>query len=245
MGAVTKNRLVFDPSATLVDQDLSGSYIVSAGGSLITHTSDGGKIRLDADLGIEYATGAASTGTDRGALILALDPSGNFAPMKVNAAGELLVDVTITSGADKAEDSASASGDIGSFVLAVRQDTLVSSVSTDGDYGAFKIDSVGALWVHVSQIPAQDAPNTARVHNTITVATTATAIPTTPLTARKTIMIQNVSSKKVYIGGATVTTSTGYELSPGSSREVAAGPGIAYYGIVSAGTADVRYEEIA
>jgi hypothetical protein len=49
-----------------------------------------------------------------------------------------------------AEDSAAASGDDGSFVLAVRQDTLASSTSADGDYAAFKVNSVGSLYTNDS-----------------------------------------------------------------------------------------------
>jgi len=45
----------------------------------------------------------------------------------------------------KSEDAAHVDTSTGVFVLAVRQDTLSSSVDTDGDYAAFKVDSVGAL----------------------------------------------------------------------------------------------------
>lgn len=46
-----------------------------------------------------------------------------------------------------AEDVASTNADIGQSVLAVYQATLASSVSTDGDYGWFKLNTRGALWV--------------------------------------------------------------------------------------------------
>lgn len=45
-----------------------------------------------------------------------------------------------------AEDSAATSGDNGVSVLAVRQDTIASSTSTDGDYGWVKQDSLGAQY---------------------------------------------------------------------------------------------------
>ena len=59
--------------------------------------------------------------------------------------GDFEVDVVIN--AEKAEDSAHNPGDIGNYVLAVRQDTLASSVDTDGDYGSFKINALGELYV--------------------------------------------------------------------------------------------------
>lgn len=49
-----------------------------------------------------------------------------------------------------AEDAASAGGENGIVSLWVRQDTLASSTSTDGDFATGKVDSLGALWVHDS-----------------------------------------------------------------------------------------------
>lgn len=46
-----------------------------------------------------------------------------------------------------AEDSAHASGDMGIQSLLVRQDTLASSTSADGDYGSFKSNAAGELYV--------------------------------------------------------------------------------------------------
>lgn len=65
-----------------------------------------------------------------------------------------------TSAVQYAEDSVAANGDLGNVDLAVRQDTLSSSVSADGDYGTLKIDSIGRLWVNVN--------NTVTVTGTVT-----------------------------------------------------------------------------
>lgn len=53
----------------------------------------------------------------------------------------------------KAEDAAHTSGDVGVFILGVRQDTLASSTSTDGDYQAIKSDSTGAVYIRATQAP--------------------------------------------------------------------------------------------
>lgn len=45
-----------------------------------------------------------------------------------------------------AEDSANASGDNGVHILSVRQDTIASSTSADGDYQDVKSDTLGALY---------------------------------------------------------------------------------------------------
>lgn len=56
---------------------------------------------------------------------------------------------------DYAEDSAHSSGDVGAFVLAVRQDTLANSTSADGDYAAFKLNQKGELYVHDTDVLAK------------------------------------------------------------------------------------------
>jgi hypothetical protein len=68
----------------------------------------------------------------------------------INGSGELLVAGTFTSNAEYAEDSAHTTADVGQYVLAVRQDSLASSVSTDGDYASLKVDSVGSLYTTFS-----------------------------------------------------------------------------------------------
>ena len=74
---------------------------------------------------------------------------GDYAPLQVNAIGELRVaaSVTVNFTYDYAEDSAHVTADVGAFVLAVRQDALVSSVDADGDYAALKVNAIGALYV--------------------------------------------------------------------------------------------------
>lgn len=47
----------------------------------------------------------------------------------------------------KAEDAAHVSGDQGIQTLLVRQDTLAASTSADGDYGSFKSNAAGELYV--------------------------------------------------------------------------------------------------
>jgi hypothetical protein len=90
------------------------------------------------------------------------------------------LNVNITGGSSSstqyAEDSVAVSGDLGDVALAVRQDTLSSSVSADGDYGTLKLDSVGRLWVNVDNTVAITGTVTANAGTgTFTVAGTVTA----------------------------------------------------------------------
>jgi len=50
----------------------------------------------------------------------------------------------------KAEDAVHASGDVGVEMLAVRNDTLASLVSADGDYAPLQVNAEGALYVALS-----------------------------------------------------------------------------------------------
>jgi len=107
---------------------------------------------------LQQAEDSAHISGDLGSMALAVrndsegslvDADGDYAPLQVDASGRLRViaDIDITNQGEKAEDSVHASGDIGNYVLAVRQDVLASSVDADGDYGSFKLNSKGELYV--------------------------------------------------------------------------------------------------
>jgi len=100
---------------------------------------------------------AAHTSGDAGKFVLAVrhdaessmvSNDGDYAPLQVNADGRLKVDADLNIDFDYvyAEDTAHSDGALGAFTLGVRQDTLTSSVSNDGDYGAFKLNDRGAMW---------------------------------------------------------------------------------------------------
>lgn len=163
---------------------------------------------------------------------------GDFSPLQVNANGELKVSATFDAAGDYAEDSAHISGDIGLYMLSVREDTLASSTSASGDYQSFKTDALGRIWANNTH---QTMANAA-----VSVLATATDLVGSDLANRKRIMIQNLGSKKIYIGkDATVTTVNGLELFPGGSMELDIGPSINIHAISSSGTQDVRVMELA
>lgn len=139
-----KDQLVFDTTDanTIADSDHVGSHTLSGAGDQIT-SGDGS------------ADNIANTyeGLDTRGFMFGYDSVGDnwdriqqvSGAMKVFIDdGDFEVDVVIN--AEKAEDAAHSSGDTGNFVLAVRQDTLAASTDTDGDYAAFKVDSVGSLY---------------------------------------------------------------------------------------------------
>ena len=266
-----KDKLVFDATAAN-DADNVGAYLRSADGTLLTHTTVGGKEALDVNVANEVDIRDLNSATDSVTAIqgtspwvvsatdldirdlshtqdnIAIAQGGNT--MVVNADGSINVnaDIDVVNGAEKAEDAAHASGDVGQFVLAVRQDVLAPSTSTDGDYAAFKVNAQGALYVEVvnqttSAIPAFSSLLVSQ--NNIGI--TAELVVPSDLTNRKRILVQNVSSNRtVYLGhDNTVSTTTGIRLSAGGSIEIDLGAGVALYAISNTASADLRIAELA
>lgn len=158
-----------------------------------------------------------------------VNANGDYAPLQVDATGNLRVTGSVTFGGQYAEDSASASGDMGIFSLGVRRDTTGTSTSASGDYSEIQTWSNGEL-------KTVDVANLTILQQQVSVTSTAAAVPTTSLTNRKTLMLQNTSSAKIWIGSATVTTTgatAGIEMPANSFMEMDAGPALAVFAIKS------------
>ena len=78
---------------------------------------------------------------------ITVDGSGN---LNVNIASGAI------SGTEFNEDTAHTTGDAGSQILAVRNDTLASLVDTDGDYAPIQVDASGAVYTSVSNVVSVD-----------------------------------------------------------------------------------------
>jgi len=155
----------------------STDYVVGVGG----YESTGGNVLMAAVTAsrewlvsnatlesIVYAEDSAHTTADPGAFVLAVrndtrgalvDTDGDYAPLQVNANGEVYVkdldanttltsidtNITTLAGAIYAEDAAHTTADPGAFVLAVRNDADSSLVSADGDYAPIQVDATGRV----------------------------------------------------------------------------------------------------
>lgn len=133
---------------------------------------------------LSKAEDAAHSSGDQGIMGLAVrndtegslvDTDGDYAPLQVDSVGRLRVvaDLDVTNLSEKAEDSAHSSGDIGDYVLSVRQDTLATSTDADGDYQSFKTNSLGELYVKATD---SDALLTTIDADTSSIATDASTI---------------------------------------------------------------------
>jgi hypothetical protein len=145
-------------TANLADGSSLAAYLTSSSGALLDSVSIGGNDSLYVKSASEHAEDTAHTSGDYGSLSLVVrsdaggslvSADGDYSPLQVDSSGRLrvLADLTASFDFTYAEDSAHADGDVGAFVLAVRQDTLASSTSADGDYGSFKQTSLGELYV--------------------------------------------------------------------------------------------------
>ena len=172
--------------------------------------------------------------------------------LAINADGSINVnaDISVSSGAEKAEDSAHVSGDIGQYVLAVRQDTLAASVDADGDYASLKVDALGALYVNAGTITVNDSAlaDTAILSaaNPLDTADTAEAVKASALADRKYLWIYNNDNTRVFIGGSGVTAANGFPVSPGSYLELRAGAAVSPFFVGQTGkTPEIRTLELS
>lgn len=142
----------------------------------------------------------------------------------------------------KAEDSAHASGDVGVFALAVRNDNLATSYGADQDYSPIAVDAGGRTMV------AQKAA-TATLANVAGSATSVTLIAAN--SARIGATITNDSSALLYIKFGTTASTTSYTVvlagaasAPFSYYEVPAGFTGRIDGIWASATGNARTTEI-
>lgn len=190
------------------------------------------------DLDIRNLVFATDTVDASGSVIKITDGTNQLV---VNADGSINanVDVSVTTGSDKAEDAAHSSGDVGTYILSVREDVLSASASAPGDYQSIKTDALGRTYVNSS---AQTAAFSAvAVDSTVG----GTDLVATDLVNRKKILIQNTSSKSIYIGNSGVTTATGIKLPASSSAEFEVSDNCNLFAITASGSADVRIMEVA
>jgi hypothetical protein len=157
-----------DAGGTLVslDGDYSPLQVDAAGALRVTGGGGGTQYIEDtASAGGETMTLAGVVRQDTIASSTSLD--GDYAYLKVTAAGRLYVDATLAAGTSnigdvdvlsvvpgtgatslgKAEDAAHTSGDVGVMALVVRSDAGGTLVSLDGDYSPLQVDAAGALRV--------------------------------------------------------------------------------------------------
>ncbi len=246
---IGKHQIAINTGA-LTDGDSIAAYLTSAAGTLLTHTTIGATERLDVIDPASHLDGSAyAAASDYLMSAGVVDTNGNWVPLTLDAiladtatidSQTLSIQNTLTA-LSKAEDAVAASGDQGIMALAVRKDANGSNAA-DGDYTSLQTWTDGSLKV-------VDFANGSLLQQQVSVSSTAAAVPAAALAGRKSLMLQNTSSSKIWIGSATVTTSgatAGIELPANSFMELEVGPAVSVFAIKSGGgTLNLNVLELA
>lgn len=230
-------------SGTSDDGDYA-SFNVNANGELYVHDTDALAELVTANSTLSSIDGhLAQIETDTSAILAELldqgltldgiktDTASIATSSSTTASNTTTIASTLTA-LSKAEDAAHSSGDQGIQALAVRKDAQGTNVSADGDYSSLLTWSEGSLKV-------VDIANGSLLQQQVSVTDTATALPSSALANRKSLMIQNTGSNKLWVGSATVTTSgatAGIELPANSFMELEVGPAVTVYAIKNGAT---------
>lgn len=252
MSSLNLDRLKFDP-ADLAEGPLVGSYIISDGGEVITHTTDGAKERLDVNAQIDalanpeefglYNEDAAHGSGDLGSFVMAVQTAtqgaladdGDYAPFQVDGEGRLRVVADIDLTGDLVGDDEADTEDplkVGSH--AYDQSSALGALSAAGDKANLASDLYRRVFIN-------DGPNVGGSNEAVSVDTTAGGVALgTPSAGRTRMIIQNQGDKSIYIGFGTVTAANGIEIGKGDNVALEVGESIALKAIAASGTQDVR-----
>lgn len=238
-------------TASIAAGDNIASYLLDAAGNLISSTDVGGNRFLNVYSASTYAEDSAHASGDllqgiaavRNDAGTALAADGDYLPLTTDASGKLWTAASFPATQDftHAEDSAAADGDIGALMLAVRNDVAGSQVGADGDYAWLQQNKKGGLRV-------SSKAETAVLQQVVTVGTTASPLPATPLANRESIMIQMLSGGQLYVGSATVTNSgatRGIRLGNGGFVNLDVSDDVDVYGVADAAGREVALLEVA
>lgn len=135
--------------------DANGALRVSGASGTTQYTED------TASVGAESLCLSGAVRQD--SLASSTSADGDYAALKVSATGALYVNVAEGGITGLLEDAASAGGETGVMMLAVRRDSASSGVSSDGDFAALSVDSSGALRVVGSSGTTQYVEDAANV----------------------------------------------------------------------------------
>jgi hypothetical protein len=242
---LNKDRLVFYP-ADLPSSDQVGSYLIGAGGLVVTSTTVGGDEALDVNIvqsAGQYAEDSVHASGDLGTMALVVrkdvagtlaGTDGDYAPLQVNATGELRVSTSLSSAiADDAVDTENPIK-MGSHAYS----GALAAISAAGDKANLASDLYRRIFVNAS-------PTVAALAAAQTVTTSAAAIPATALAGRTRVILQNLGTKDCYVGhSAGVTVANGLRIASGATLEIPCGEAVGLFAIAASGSQSVRVLEL-
>ncbi len=133
---------------------VDGTIAVSTLPTPVPVTDNGGSLTVDGTVAVSGVGGTVVVGDGGGSLTV----DGTVAVSSVTTS---ITPGTGSTNLGKAEDAAHANGHVGVMALAVRNDTASALATTNGDYIPFTTDSLGRLWVRMSDtiLPLSSSTN--------------------------------------------------------------------------------------
>jgi hypothetical protein len=269
--SLTIDQLIYDPAAN--EGAKVGAFIIDADGHQVDVNADGSlnvvgsfsiapgtEIKItdgtdDLEINADGSVNAVVSATDLDIRDLdfasdSVDVSGS----SVSISGSVAVTATdldirnLVFANDKVDVSNSVIA-LDSATLAALENINAVVTATDLDirnlvFATDKVDASGSS-VSVSNKPIVNETNNSIKNSAISATTTAAQLTPTPLSNRKSLIVQNLGNKEIYIGDSGVTSSNGVKISAGANAELKYDASVALYARTASGTADVRILEAA
>jgi hypothetical protein len=229
---LNKDQLIFDPSE-IADSDSVGAYLRSSDGTLLTHSSFAGSVEA---LDVNLAGSTGTIDTDPGPIQYVLDGSpvtvledtvtpANNRPLPVKLTS-VTGDINITAGDLNVQlEHTGANPDS----VQIGDGTEIVSITPNND------------------MQVADFYDTGLANSAVTVDTTVggTQLVSSALANRKTVEIQNLGNRAIFLGLSGVTSSTGYRIPARGSFSKEIGPNLDLYAIAAGGSQDIRVLELS
>lgn len=263
--AISKEKLIAELD-TPIEGDSVASFLRDGEGTKLTSTLNSGKQALDVfitnplevDVGLDAADDSVaawmkdgagnSISSTSGALHVRID--SQTADVTVSATDFDIRDLAFaTDSVDVSGSSVTVSAtdlDIRDLAFATDSvDVSGSSVSISGSVEVTATDlDIRDLSAAQDEVDARfEASSIASSAPSVT--TTAAALIGSALSGRRRLLIQNLGTQAIFVGGASVTSSNGIRIPAGANVELELGAAVNLYGVTSTGTADVRILEMA
>ena len=216
-----KDRLIFDTTDvdSIAASDSIGAYLRSSDGTLLTHSTVGGKKALDVSIADGVNVEVDLSHTDDSVRL----GNGTDFFTSTSENSDIALDVHISNSSIVVTAT-----DLDIRDLTAASDS-VDSWLNDGSGTALTSTLVGAkqsLDVYAANDPSASNTAIASAAETLDVANTAQNVVASPLSNRKALYIYNKDNQTMFIGQSGVTASNGFPIAPSSYIELKAGAAI-------------------
>jgi hypothetical protein len=257
LGSISLDQLVFDPTQ-LADGNSVGAFVRANDGTLITYHVDSGANALDV-----HITNTTPISVSVSNFPSDTDEHNSNAAYVAGDPGEFVLAVR----QDTLANSITADGDYGAFKVNNRGALWTAPVGTVADNVADTENPVKVGSRSITGALAASSANNNRAdlisdkfrrvyvntgadigikNQAAAVTSTAAVLIASSLSGRRSIMIQNLSNRAIWIGKDTnVTNVNGMKVPAGQVMDMDLGEDVSVWAISDAATADVRVLELA